>query len=270
MLENPQSWSSERELGTALRAWRHRCNPEDYGLRLGGRRTPGLRRDELAYMAGISVDYIIQLEQGRASAPSVQVLQALARALRLTDIEEEHLLHLSGRGARAAGDFDLQTLQVTERLTSQLDSIPVAIYDLHWSPVSWNPMWVALMGDPLDRSRDQQNLLLGHFSGVRSRIVRSEAEREVFEESIVADLRATVGMYPHDTELRALVEELLLRSSRFRTLWEARNVSIYAQERKMVEHPSLGLIPLEWTVLNTQMTDLRVGLDPVRRTGCLC
>jgi hypothetical protein len=116
------------------------------------------------------------------------------------------------------------------------------------------------MGDPLDRPRRERNLAWRHFSNLPYRVVRSEAQRAVFEEALVADLQAKAGRYPYDAELRALIEELLAMSSRFRTLWETRNVSFYGEERKIVEHPTLGPLPLDWAILNTQMSNLRVIL----------
>lgn len=142
----------------------------------------------------------------------------------------------------------------------QLDGNPLAIYDRRWNPVSCNALWAALMGLPSDRPRSEQNLAWRTFSGLPTRIVRSEAERALFEANMAADLQATAGRYPKDGDLRSLVGGLLATSSRFRELWESRCVGFYQEERKVVEHPDLGPLVLDWTVLNTHLADFRTVL----------
>jgi transcriptional regulator with XRE-family HTH domain len=122
------------EFGVTLRSWRDRAAPEDFGLPVAAhRRARGLRRQELARLAGVSPDYLVQLEQGRAGAPSVQVLTALARALRLTEAEREHLFRLAGHlvpdDKRIAGTLPPSV----RRLVEQLPANPAAVYDMRWT-----------------------------------------------------------------------------------------------------------------------------------------
>lgn len=140
--------SEAGELATALRAWRERLAPGDLGLPVNGRRrTRGLRREELAMLAGMSSDYVVRLEQGRAVGPSAQVCAALARALQLTDDEQAYLFRLAGHvvGARRISGLVPSSVR---RLLDRLDDHPAAVYDAMWSLVLWNPVWSAVVGDP--------------------------------------------------------------------------------------------------------------------------
>lgn len=137
-----------RELGRALRGWRDRTGPVAVGLPIGGvRRAAGLRREELAQLAGLSVDYVVRLEQGRATSPSQQVLSALARALRLSVVEREHLFLLAGRQPPSPGQLSTHIPASVQRLLDQLDGTPLSVYDGAWNLVRWNPLWAALFGD---------------------------------------------------------------------------------------------------------------------------
>jgi transcriptional regulator with XRE-family HTH domain len=118
------------ELGAALRGWRDRVSPADAGMPAGrGRRAPGLRREELALLAGVSADYITRLEQGRAIAPSPQVLGALGRALRLSREEQDHLFRLAGQAPPRPGHIAGQLTPGVQRLLDQLTGVPVSVND---------------------------------------------------------------------------------------------------------------------------------------------
>jgi len=159
------------ELGILLRRWRERVTPADVGLPAGtGRRVRGLRRQEVAQLSGVSADYLVQLEQGRATSPSTQVLAALARALRLSNFERDHLLRLGGYTPPAEHAPTLSA--AVRRLVDQLDSTPAAIYDLCWNPLAWNPMWAAVNGDPLSRPARARNMMWSFMTGQPSRIKR--------------------------------------------------------------------------------------------------
>jgi transcriptional regulator with XRE-family HTH domain len=251
--------ASSSELGATLRSWRDRMRPGEFGLPAGGsRRARGLRRQEVAQLAGVSVDYLVQLEQGRATGPSPQVLAALSRALRLTETERGHLFRLAGQPAPDESRIRDTPPDSVRRLVEQLSASPAAVYDVAWNPVSWNSMWVAVMGDPLDRPERQRNMAWRYFTGLPVRVVRSAREQRDYEEAIVADLRSSFGRYPGEHRLARLISELREASPRFRGLWEARRVGVYEQERKTIEHPGLGLLHLDCDVLTTRRNDLRV------------
>ncbi|WP_370354913.1 helix-turn-helix domain-containing protein [Catenulispora sp. EB89] len=247
------------ELGATLRAWRERVTPEEFGLPVAPhRRARGLRREELARLAGVSADYLTQLEQGRASAPSSQVLAALAGALRLTEAERAHLFRLAGRV-----ETDEQRIRDTlppgvRRLVEQLSASPVVVCDAGWNPIAWNAMWVAAIGDPLERPERERNIAWRHFTGLPTRVVRTHAEERGFEEAVVADLRSSSGRYPEDRGLAQLIADMCEASPRFRSLWEKRHVGVYDQERKTIDHPELGMLFVDCDVLTTHRSDLRV------------
>ena len=251
--------ASTNELGATLRSWRDRLQPEELGLPTAPhRRARGLNRKELAQLAGVSRDYLIQLEQGRASAPSAQVLTALARALRLTEPERAHLFRLADQPVpdeRRVGDTLPHSVR---RLVEQLSATPAAVYDVRWNPVAWNAMWAAAIADPRTRPERERNMAWRAFSDLPTHVVRTAAEQRQFEEAIVADLRSSSGRYPGDPGLAELITDLLDTSARFRSLWDARNVGVYEQEHKTLDHHELGLLEVDCDILTTHRNDLRV------------
>jgi transcriptional regulator with XRE-family HTH domain len=250
--------SGTADLGPILRAWRDRTAPTHVGIAVNApRRTRGLRREELAVLAGISADYLVRLEQGRASAPSAQVCAALARALQLSDDEQAHLFRLAGH-AGGTGVISRQVPASVRRLVDQLADHPVGVSDTMWTLISWNRLWAALLGDPSGRDERERNVVWRHFTGTPGRVVHTPAQRDAFEESSVADLRTATGRYPDDSRLRSLVADLRRESVRFRELWETYTVGAHEQATKAVEHPRVGRLELDCDVLTTQRGDLRV------------
>ncbi|HWG24257.1 helix-turn-helix domain-containing protein [Actinospica sp.] len=250
---------SSNELGATLRRWRDRLSPDQVGLPVERhRRARGLRRVELASLAGMSADYLVQLEQGRAGAPSSQVLGALAAALRLTEAERSYLFHLAGRLEPGGMRVSPTVPDGVRRMVQQLSASPAIVCDARWNPVAWNAMWASAIGDPLRRPERERNMVWRHFTGLPSRVMRTRAETGEFEEAVVADLRSSSGRYPHDEHLAHLVGDLRESSARFRGLWETRHVGIYNQERKTVEHPYAGRLQLDCDILTTYRSDLRV------------
>ncbi|PRY00044.1 helix-turn-helix domain-containing protein [Allonocardiopsis opalescens] len=245
------------ELGAALRAWRDRLDPGAVGLpHHSPRRVAGLRRSELAQLAGISVEYVVRLEQGRGSTPSAQVCSALARALQLSDDEQAHLLRLAGHAADPDRIPRLIPVSV-HRIVEQLGGGPVAVFDAGWQLLHWNPLFAAAFGDPTRRSDDERNALILQFEHQSIGVRQTPAERTAFEESLVADLRATTSRYPNDPGIRALVSRLN-RGQRFRELWARPSVGDHQGAHKIVPHPAVGDIALDSNVLTTQSTDLRL------------
>jgi transcriptional regulator with XRE-family HTH domain len=256
--------SEPAELGILLRRWRERVTPSDVGLTAGpGRRVPGLRRQEVAHLSGVSADYIVQLEQGRATAPSTQVLAALARALRLSNFERDHLLGLAGYGpavhATPTPSADLR------RLVDQLDATPAAVYDLCWNPVAWNPMWAAVYGDPLSRPVRERNMLWRLMTGLPSRVHRYERDAQRVQQVLVGDLRARLGQHAHDDRLTGFVADLSAESVRFRDMWDTEDIAAYRHEEKAIEHPQAGVLHLDCDVLTVGNDELRLIIYTARR-----
>ncbi|MET7752268.1 helix-turn-helix transcriptional regulator [Micromonospora sp. NPDC005367] len=247
------------EFGQSVRRWRDRVPPEAAGLPAGGpRRAAGLRREELALLAGISVDYLTRLEQGRASHPSAQVVAALARALRLSDPERAHLYRMAGLAQPAPQTMPAVITPSVQRLLDRMAGVPVAVYDAAWTLLVANPPYAALMGDPSAWRGNERNGVWRHFLGPGSRVRLSPEERRGFEAALVADLRTAAGRYPADPHLRRLIGQLREGSGRFAELWDAGAVGRHETARKTVEHPYVGPLTLDCDVLSVAGSDLRI------------
>ncbi len=243
----------------ALRTWRARVSTGDAGLPArSNRRVPGLRREELAQLAGVSVNYLTRLEQGRARNPSVQVLSALARALRLTHDEQQLLFVLAGHADPGSERMRRHVTPGVQRMLDRLDDVPVIVLDAAWTMVAWNPIAAALLGDPSSQAGRARNVIWNHFTGVPSRLVHADFELASFETEIVGDLRAAVGRYPADQSLASLRDDLLEVSSRFAELWHATPGAVRVTSTKVFEHPEVGRVTLDCDVLTLNGTDLRV------------
>jgi transcriptional regulator with XRE-family HTH domain len=246
-------------IGSYIQAWRHRLQPADAGLPAGlSRRTRGLRREELASLAGISVDYLIRLEQGRATNPSTQVLAALSRALQLTLEERDHLYTVAGQAPPKRSAVTTHVPPSVHRLVDRLADLPVAVYDPAWTIVTWNTAWAGLMGDPSTLSGRDRNLIWRTFTGKPTRVRKSGAEADDFDTNAVADLRRAVGTYPDDTRLHELVDDLRQASPRFAKLWAERIVNTTGSKSKTIVHPEVGPITLDCDVLTVAGSDLRL------------
>lgn len=247
------------EFGQAVRRWRDRMPPEAAGLPVGGRRrTPGLRREELSLLAGISVDYITRFEQGRATSPSEQVVEALARALRLTDAERAYLFRLSGLQPPGPDTMPTHLTPSVQRILDRLTGTPVAVYDAAWTLLLANLPYAALMGDPSGWRGHQRNGVWRNFLGLNDRVRRTpESQREV-ETALVADLRTATSRYPADPRLRQLVAELLAHSARFAELWETGITGRHEASRKTIDHPHAGAVTLDCDILTVAGSDLHI------------
>ncbi|MGW3243773.1 helix-turn-helix transcriptional regulator [Streptomyces sp. NPDC001070] len=246
------------EFGRAVRRWRDRVAPDAAGLPVGGhRRAAGLRREELAQLSGVSVDYVTRLEQGRASHPSAQVVEALARALRLSPTERAHLFQLAGLAPPGPDTVPAYITPSVQRLLDRLTGTPVAVYDASWTLLVANPPYAALMGDPSGWRGNQRNGVWQHFLG-GGRARRTPEYLPAFESALVADLRAAAGRYPADQQLRQLVTELRAHSDRFAELWDAGAVGRHEAARKTIDHPRVGPLTLDCDVLTVTGSDLRI------------
>lgn len=251
--------SESRELGTALRGWRDRIAPATVGLPTGGvRRAAGLRREELAQLAGLSVDYITRLEQGRATSPSPQVLSALARALRLSAAEQEHLFLLAGQSAPGPGQLSAHIPPGVRRLLDQLDGAPLSVHDAAWNLILWNPLWAALFGDASSLRGRERNIVWRHFAGLPGRVSHTPEQEARFEAAVVADLRAATARYPADAGLRSLIKDLRGVSTDFARLWDTGIVGVHETDTKTIHHPDIGTLTLDCDVLIAPGSDLRI------------
>ncbi|MET7669063.1 helix-turn-helix domain-containing protein [Micromonospora luteifusca] len=247
------------EFGQAVHRWRDRVSPEAAGLPAGGRRrAAGLRREELALLAGISVDYITRLEQGRASNPSAQVVEALARALRLSATERAHLFRLAGLAPSGPETVPAYITPSVQRLLDRLTGTPVGVYDASWTLLVANPPYAALMGDPSGWRGNQRNAVWRHFLGPGTRARHTPQSLRAFETALVADLRAAAGCYPADQQLRQLVAELRANNDRFAELWDSGTVGRHEAARKTIDHPHVGPLTLDCDVLTVAGSDLRI------------
>jgi len=252
-----ESW----EFGPAVRRWRDRVAPQAAGLPAGGRRrASGLRREELAALAGISVDYLTRLEQGRAMSPSSQVVEALARALRLSDVERELLFRLAGLAAPGHGVVSGRITPSVQRLLDRLAHTPVVVYDAAWNLIVANRPYDALMGETTSWRGIERNGVWRNLVGPRSRAVDTPEGHALLESRLVADLRMTAARYPADRELKRLIAQLTSLSPRFVELWESSEVNSSRDQarHKVIDHPDVGLIALDCDTLIVAGDDLRI------------
>ncbi|CNG12972.1 putative transcriptional regulator [Mycobacterium tuberculosis] len=244
------------ELGAALRRWRDQVSPGTVGLPAGGRRrAAGLRREELAQLAGISVDYITRLEQGRAANPSAQVVEALARALRLGGDGRAHLFELAGRVPPGPETVPAYITPGVQRMLDRLTDTPVAVFDAIWTQLLANPLYTALMGE---HHGSELNAVWRTFLGAGTRVRHTPGSLAALRAAQVADLRVTASRYPADQRLRLLVAELRAGSAEFAELWEAGAVGRHESARKTIDHPHAGAITLDCDVLGVTGGDLRI------------
>ncbi|MEJ2866497.1 helix-turn-helix transcriptional regulator [Actinomycetospora sp. OC33-EN08] len=261
-------------LGDFLRRRRELLHPADVGLPPGARRrTPGLRREEIAALAGMSSDYYTRLEQARGPHPSEAVVASLARALRCDLDERDHLYHLADltppprRGGR---HLSPGLLALADRLGDVPVSIHTDLQDVLWR----NPLAAALFGTA------RENPVRAWFTDPTMRAMAPEEDRAALAATHVRDLRATAARRAGDPDVTALVDDLLARSAEFRDLWQRHEVGVRRLTRKRFHHPEVGLVHLTCEVLltpeadrtlvvhfPTEGTDAREKLDLLRVIG---
>ncbi|GII55624.1 DNA-binding protein [Planotetraspora thailandica] len=240
--------SGGTELGRFLRARRTQTSPEQVGLTTGPglRRTPGLRREELATLAGISIDYYVRLERGKETRPSPSVLDALSRALHLNDQEHHHLRELAARAARYAPEPPpAPSRTVRPHLKLLLDSVrpnPAYIISRSMDLLAWNPGGLALYAGLDDWPTRQRNLARYLFLHPTAHTLFPDWDNQV--RACVSRLRAVAGTAPDAPDLTSLVGELLLKSPDFAKLWERYDVTGRKPAHKTFHHPHVGTITL--------------------------
>ncbi|MEU2619483.1 helix-turn-helix transcriptional regulator [Streptomyces sp. NPDC007157] len=249
------------QLSEYLRACRARVSAEELGLpAVGRRRVPGLRREELAALAGVSVDYIVRLEQGRVRSASPSVLLALAEALRLQPDEREYLLRLADDDAAVAGKVAQtapkrrQVSSATRVLLDDLVNAPALLLGRRMDVLAWNKLGAALFTDFGELPSRQRNHIWLTFLDPRVRGLYADWPKVARE--CVAYLRMDAVRYPDDPELAQLVGELSLKDKDFGTWWSDHRVRAQRQGRKRFSHRVAGELELDFQVL-----DVRGGTD---------
>lgn len=260
------------DLADFLRRSRERLTPRDVGLVEGPRRrTPGLRREEVAVLAGMSADYYMRLEQARGPQPSVQVLGALAGALRLTEDERDHLFvlayHRPPEGARA-GEYLRPGLRY---LLDRLDGVPVQVVSDLGDLLAQNDLALALFGCVCTVADEDRNIVVRWFTdpGVRGHFAAEEHEQQARQ--LVADLRAATARRGDDAASHSLVARLRSASPEFVALWDRHEVAVRRSHPYRLVHPDLGRIELDCEVLATPAVDqrLRIFTPPPGGTSVL-
>ena len=240
------------ELAGFLRARRARLSPRQAGLpetgTPGRRRTPGLRRQEVAQLAGLSVDYYIRLEQARGPHPSRQVLAALARALMLTADERDYLFRLAGEAPPPAPRPSREITPGIRHLLDSMPGVPAYVVDAAYNVLAWNQLATHFIGD-LSRYEDR-NMIRWTFLRAPQEVVWSDADFVRFTRSTVADLRAAYARYPGDPGIDSLVTEMLALSPRFEQMWAEHEVEVRGPMLKHVAHPQAGALEFECQVLH--------------------
>jgi transcriptional regulator with XRE-family HTH domain len=246
------------ELASCLRSWRERVNPADIGLPTdGNRRVAGLRREEVARLAGVSMDYLTRLEQGRATSPSAQVIGSLARALRLSDLERDHLLQLAGHPLPGPGVINTHIPASVLRLMDRLADTPVLVTTVAREIVAANTIATALLPEATGGSRRERTLAWRRFMGFSTnRVMRSAEERAEEDEILVAELQGALARYPADTFLTAMITDLRENSRPFEELWTSHRLRSGHAKEKRLNHPEVGELTLDCDDLAVQGSDL--------------
>jgi transcriptional regulator with XRE-family HTH domain len=235
-------------LGAFLRERRARLRPEDVGVHTnrGHRRVPGLRREELAMLAGISASYYIRLEQGSSPTASAQVLDSLARALRLDEVERQHLHDLAAAGhpqRRKPHTAPERISPATRQLIDAFGDTPVVVLGRRYDVLAWNPTGHALFAghlnrdDPDDPAR-RPNAARQVFLDAHSRDLY--LDWPVRARAIAGKLRQAAGRNPDDPLLAALIGELIRDSSEFATIWAEHQISTWDVSHYRLRHPLVG------------------------------
>lgn len=240
------------ELARFLRDRREGVRPGDVGLPAGPRRrTPGLRREEVAALACMSADYYVRLEQARGPRPSPRILQSLADALRLAPAERAHLFRLAGAAPVPPAGPPRQVRPYVAGLLRRMPETAVIVTAASYDVIAWNPLAEALLGD----LRAQPNLARRRFL-FRDQVLTTGHEE--FAEIAVARLRAAADRYPRDAALAGLLAELRAGSAEFGQIWAANPVRAPGHRTKTMTHPELGRLRINCDILTVPDDDQQV------------
>lgn len=243
--------------GTYLRSRRAMVKaPEQPAeMRSSRRRVPGLRRQELAEAAGISVEYYIRLEQGRAPRPSREVLTALARATGLPTAERDHLFRLAGELPPEPSAPDSTVRPGLLRLLNGLDdTIPVTVHDGRLDVIARNAAATELLGPISGTGRHRRSIVQHGFTATARNLLGDEGAHR-YARWATAELRSAIGRYPDDEHLRSLVRELSATSTAFRDHWSQGEVSLGRSGEKRLHHPTRGWLAFQSEMLHDAERD---------------
>ena len=241
-------------LADFLRRHREALRPGDVGLPAGARRrTAGLRREEVAQLAAMSVDYYGRLEQQRAPQPSVQMLASIARALRLSDDERDYLYRVAGHNPPDRSNASEHVAAALLRVLDRLDDSPAMILSGLGETLAQNRMAVALFGDETGFVGLERSAVYRWFVGpVSGRDRYPEADWPRHARSQVASLRVAFGLGGAASRAGSLVRELQDRSPEFAALWDRLEVATRFEDHKTLVHPEIGPIELDCQALFTE------------------
>ncbi|MGW5352624.1 helix-turn-helix transcriptional regulator [Streptomyces sp. NPDC004031] len=247
------------QLADFLRRSRNRLRPEEADLPVGRhRRTPGLRREEVAHLAGMSADYVMRLEQARGPQPSTQILAALARALRLTTDERDHLYLLAGHPPPLPPGAGLHVRPSLRYLLDHMTQTPAQLIGDLGDLLAMNALAEALFGCVCTVAEADRNVPWRWFTDPVLREAYPVEEHTERSREMVADLRAAVARRGNDPVAAALVARLRAASDEFCELWEAHEVAVKQRSSMRVLHPEVGLIVFDYEVLLTPSQDQRL------------
>ena len=251
-----------KQLGEFLRTRREQLRPEDVGMVGGGRRrTPGLRRDEVAMLANMSTDYYERIEQGRGPHPSPTMLGAIARALRFTAEERDHLYVLGGRQPppphQHAGWADPGLMTILDALAP---TVPALVADDLNGVIAQNAMNTALLGRVAGAGALEANFTWHWFTDATYRDLYEHNDRWALSRGYVADLRAGVARRGDDPVARHLVGALTDASEEFRQAWALHEVATMQSARKILQHPRVGRLDCQCDVVVSPPSGQRLVL----------
>jgi transcriptional regulator with XRE-family HTH domain len=247
------------ELAAFLRTKRERLHPRDVGLPDGQRRrTPGLRRQEVAQLASLSVDYYIRLEQARGPHPSRHVLAALARALMLSADERAYLFRVAGEEPSPVQAPRHEVPAGIRYLIDVMPETPAYVVSARYDILAWNRLATFFVGDLSGFAEDDRNMIRWMFARPADDRYWDDEHALAFTRSVVADLRAAYARYPGDRSIAALAGELLSLSPHFAAMWAEHEVGGRHPTVKRVDHPLTGPIEFECQVLHIADTDQRL------------
>jgi transcriptional regulator with XRE-family HTH domain len=240
-------------LADFIRSRRDSMRPEDVGLTTGPRRrVVGLRRDEVAGLAGMSTDYYVRLEQCRSPQPSEQMLSALARALRLSNDERDYLFRLAGHTAPARTPLDTHVASGLRRVLDRLDDSPALVLSSLGETLLQNRLAVALFGDHSRYTGAARSGVYRWFTDPAEREVYPADDRDRQSRAQVANLRAAYGAGGQRGRAAALVRQMQRVSPEFTAIWERHEVATRFEDHKVLVHPELGHIELDCQALFTE------------------
>ena len=232
--------------GNYLKDRRTKLDPTAFGIPLTRRRTPGLRREEVAQRANVSATWYTWLEQGRGGAPSADVLDRISRAMMLTDVEREHLF-LLGLGRPPEVQYHAPD-GITPRLQRVLDTLeysPAFIRTATWDVIAWNKAAAAVLTDYSTLPDGQRNVLRLMFHD--SRVRAAQSNWQSVARYVVASFRADVARAGAARNVRSLVDELCATSPEFAVMWRDNDVQGHSDGRKVLHHPVAGLLSMEFS-----------------------